>query len=172
LDECEAIAGKPVVARRDPTTLFDLIEEPLDSVAAAVEIWTSPACHGRLSPPAILQNLQHTTRCRVVSIGRWRNGGHDFLALLKCLQCGGAPILLEETVDLLTRAATRDLEIDLLGPGWRFGLGWRFCTIPSLLARRSRRIRGIGQAPMNIPGSSTRFGGSRSSHLPTQPSLE
>jgi CubicO group peptidase (beta-lactamase class C family) len=47
LDECEAIGGKPVVARRDPTTLFDLIGEPLDSVAAAVEIWTSPACHGR-----------------------------------------------------------------------------------------------------------------------------
>jgi hypothetical protein len=39
LDECEVIGGKPVVARRDPTTLFDLIEEPLDPVAGAVEIW-------------------------------------------------------------------------------------------------------------------------------------
>jgi hypothetical protein len=38
LDEGEVIYRKPVVPRRDPTTLFDPIEEPLDSVARAVEI--------------------------------------------------------------------------------------------------------------------------------------
>jgi hypothetical protein len=38
LDEGKVIYRKPVVPRRDPTTLFDPIEEPLDSVARAVQI--------------------------------------------------------------------------------------------------------------------------------------
>jgi len=38
LDEGEVVGGKPVVARRDPTTLLDPVEEPFDPVASAVEI--------------------------------------------------------------------------------------------------------------------------------------
>jgi hypothetical protein len=38
LGEGKVIYRKPVVPRRDPTTLFDPIEEPVDSVARAVEI--------------------------------------------------------------------------------------------------------------------------------------
>jgi len=34
----EEISGGFVVARRDPPTLFDLIEEPLDKVARSVEM--------------------------------------------------------------------------------------------------------------------------------------
>jgi hypothetical protein len=38
LNEGKVVGGKPVVARRYPTTLFDPVEEPLDPVASAVEI--------------------------------------------------------------------------------------------------------------------------------------
>lgn len=38
LDECEIVGRKLVVARRDPTTVFDLVEEPLDQIAGAVEV--------------------------------------------------------------------------------------------------------------------------------------
>jgi hypothetical protein len=38
LNEGKVVGGKPVVARRHPTTLFDPVEEPLDLVASAVEI--------------------------------------------------------------------------------------------------------------------------------------
>jgi hypothetical protein len=38
LDERKVIGGKLVVARSDPTTLLDPIEEPRDQVAGAVEI--------------------------------------------------------------------------------------------------------------------------------------
>src|ERR1700683_5768908 len=67
LDEREVICGELVVARRDPTTLLDSIEEPCDLVAGTVEIRTeadrvvaialrrdvSPCTflHGKLSDP-------------------------------------------------------------------------------------------------------------------------
>jgi len=38
LNEGKVVGGKPVVARRNPTALFDSVEEPLDPVASAVEI--------------------------------------------------------------------------------------------------------------------------------------
>jgi len=38
LNEGEVVGGKPVIARRDATTLFDPVEEPLHPVAGAVEI--------------------------------------------------------------------------------------------------------------------------------------
>jgi hypothetical protein len=38
LDKSKEIGGKLVVARRNPTTLFDLVEEPLDPVAGAGEM--------------------------------------------------------------------------------------------------------------------------------------
>ena len=38
LKECKGVGGEPVVAGRDPTTLFDPVEEPLDLVARAIEI--------------------------------------------------------------------------------------------------------------------------------------
>jgi hypothetical protein len=38
LDEGEVVGGELVVSGRDPTTLLDLVEEPLDQVAVAVEI--------------------------------------------------------------------------------------------------------------------------------------
>ncbi len=47
----------------------------------------------------------------------------DFLTLLECLRKGGAPILTEQSVKALTQSATGDMEINLMGPGWSFGLG-------------------------------------------------
>lgn len=38
LDECEVAGRKLVVARSDPKTLLDPIEEPLDPLAIAAEI--------------------------------------------------------------------------------------------------------------------------------------
>jgi hypothetical protein len=38
LNEGKVVGGKAVVARRDPMTLFDPVEEPLDPVTGAVEI--------------------------------------------------------------------------------------------------------------------------------------
>jgi hypothetical protein len=38
LNEGKVVGSKPVIARRHPTTLFDLVEEPLDPVASVVEI--------------------------------------------------------------------------------------------------------------------------------------
>jgi hypothetical protein len=38
LNEGKVVGGKPVTARRHPTTLFDPVKEPLDPVASAVEI--------------------------------------------------------------------------------------------------------------------------------------
>jgi len=38
LNEGKVVGGKPVIARRHPTTLFDPVEEPFDLVASAVEI--------------------------------------------------------------------------------------------------------------------------------------
>jgi hypothetical protein len=38
LNDGKVVGGKPVAARRCPTTLFDPVEEPLDPVAGAVEI--------------------------------------------------------------------------------------------------------------------------------------
>jgi hypothetical protein len=38
LNEGEVVGGKPVVPRRDATTLFDLGEEPFYPVAGAIEV--------------------------------------------------------------------------------------------------------------------------------------
>ena len=56
------IGGEPLVARRHPTTLFDLVEEPLDLVASTIEIGAEadriPAIAFRrdVSPRALLHD--------------------------------------------------------------------------------------------------------------------
>ena len=40
LDEGKVVYSKPVVARRDPTALFDPVEEPFDVIASAIEVRT------------------------------------------------------------------------------------------------------------------------------------
>jgi hypothetical protein len=40
LDECKVIGGEFVVTRRDPATLLDLVEEPLNQVAGTIEVGT------------------------------------------------------------------------------------------------------------------------------------
>jgi hypothetical protein len=67
LNEGKVVCGKPVVACRHPTTLFDPVKEPFDPVASAVEIraeadWIAAIAfrrdirprallHGKLSDP-------------------------------------------------------------------------------------------------------------------------
>ena len=38
MDEGKVVYRKPIVARRDPTALFDPVEEPFDVIASAIEV--------------------------------------------------------------------------------------------------------------------------------------
>lgn len=39
LDEGEEVGGVFLVTHRNATTVFDLVEEPLDVISVAVEVW-------------------------------------------------------------------------------------------------------------------------------------
>ena len=39
LNECEVVGRELVVARCDPTTLLDPVEEAFDDIAGSVEVW-------------------------------------------------------------------------------------------------------------------------------------
>lgn len=61
MDEGKVVGCKPVIARRDPPTLFDPVEKPLDSVAGAVAIWAEAD--------------------RIAVIALWRNVGPEMRRL-------------------------------------------------------------------------------------------
>jgi hypothetical protein len=62
LDEGEVVGGELVIARGDSPTLLDLVEEPLDQIASAVEVaakadWLRPVSLWRdVGPCAVLAN--------------------------------------------------------------------------------------------------------------------
>lgn len=55
----------------------------------------------------------------------------DYLKLLECLRCGGAPLLKPESTRMLLSNAIGDISIPSRGPGWKFGLGPLILTDPA-----------------------------------------
>ena len=54
----------------------------------------------------------------------------DFLRILEALRNGGAPLLSEKSVRLLSTAKSTDF--DVFTPGWKWALGWPVLVNPSL----------------------------------------
>lgn len=54
----------------------------------------------------------------------------DFLRILEALRNGGAPLLSEKSVRLLSTAKSTDF--DVFTPGWKWALGWPVLVDPSL----------------------------------------
>ena len=72
MDECEVVRGELVIARRNSPTLLDLVEELLDEVSGAIEVWAeadrlSPIASGRNVGPSTLFVDKGSDPVRVIS---------------------------------------------------------------------------------------------------------
>jgi CubicO group peptidase (beta-lactamase class C family) len=88
----------------------------------------------RMTDPFLLSQpdagVVHFSPGRAYDASAYPSGGagmigtaEDYMRFLEALRLGGAPILTPASVAAFTADAVPGYEIDLLGPGWGFGLG-------------------------------------------------
>jgi CubicO group peptidase (beta-lactamase class C family) len=130
--------------------LRDLVLDPLDMCHTSFH----PPGRSNLAVPYIdgAGSPQRMTDAQVTSFGEgevrfapdcaWEEGsfqsggsglfgtGSDYLVFLEAIRSGGIPIMSRDSASLLTGNAIGDLPVDVMGPGWGFGMGAAVLTRP------------------------------------------